>query len=129
MFFLLLMVYGVVPNQWMRWADNELKWRADKLGIPLGPLGHFLHNQFGIGNKNNVIAPNGIKFGGRGKIVISAKILEDIVATVIYGIAPGRPDRACGCGGRLGASGPRPAGDRGAVGLRPAAGARNVKGR
>ncbi len=84
-FFLLLMIYGVVPNQWMRWADNELKWRADKLGIPLGPVGGFLHSQFGIG-KNNVIAPNGIKFGGRGKVVISAKILEDIIATVIYGV-------------------------------------------
>jgi hypothetical protein len=86
-FFVLLMVYGVVPNQWMRWADNELKWRSDKLGIPMGPLGSFLHNSFGIGSSKNVIAPNGIKFLGGGKIVISAKVLEDIVATAIYGVA------------------------------------------
>ena len=39
-----LMIYGVVPDRWLRYADNELKWRTDKLGIPLGPLGHFLHD-------------------------------------------------------------------------------------
>jgi hypothetical protein len=85
-FFLLLMIYGVVPDRWLRWADGELKWRSDKLGIPMGPAGHFLHDQFGIGT-NGVIAPNGIKFFGRGKIVISAKIIEDIVVTLIYGVA------------------------------------------
>jgi hypothetical protein len=87
-FFILLMIYGVVPNQWMRWADNELKWRSDKLGIPMGPLGSFLHSQFGWG-KNNVLfgPPKGINFFGRGKIEVSAKILEDIVATGIYGVA------------------------------------------
>jgi hypothetical protein len=86
-FFVLLMIYGVVPNQWLRWADNELKWRSDKIGIPMGPIGHFLYDHFGIGNAKNVIAPNGVKFGGRGKIVITAKILEDIIATLIYGVA------------------------------------------
>jgi hypothetical protein len=85
-FLLLLMIYGVVPDRWLRWADGELKWRSDKIGIPMGPFGHFLHDQFGIGS-HGVIAPNGIKFFGRGKIVISAKVLEDVVATMIYGVA------------------------------------------
>jgi hypothetical protein len=30
-FFLLLLVYGVVPHLWLSWADNELRWRPDKL--------------------------------------------------------------------------------------------------
>ena len=31
-------VYGVVPHQWLTWADNELNWRADK--ILFGPGRH-----------------------------------------------------------------------------------------
>ena len=38
-FFLLFLVYGIVPHQWLAWADNDLKWRSDKIGIPLGPIG------------------------------------------------------------------------------------------
>lgn len=30
-FFLLFWAYGVVPHQWLTWADNELNWRADEL--------------------------------------------------------------------------------------------------
>ena len=85
-FGLLLMIYGVIPDRWLRFADSELKWRTDKIGIPMGPMGHFLHDNLGIGNSKNVIAPNGIKFFGRGKIVISAHVIEDLIATVIYGI-------------------------------------------
>jgi hypothetical protein len=85
-FGLLLMIYGVVPDRWLRYADSELKWRTDKYGIPMGPMGHFLHDTLGIGNSKNVIAPNGVKFFGRGKILISAHIIEDLIATVIYGI-------------------------------------------
>lgn len=31
LFFLMFLVYGVVPHQWLSWADNELKWRKDNL--------------------------------------------------------------------------------------------------
>jgi hypothetical protein len=85
-FGLLLMIYGVVPDRWLRYADSELKWRTDKIGIPMGPMGHFLHDNLGIGNSKNVIAPNGIKFFGHGKITISAHVIEDLIATVIYGV-------------------------------------------
>jgi hypothetical protein len=34
-FFVVFMAYGVVPHQWLTWADNELNWRADRL--LLGP--------------------------------------------------------------------------------------------
>ncbi len=29
-FALMFWVYGVVPHQWLNWADSELSWRADK---------------------------------------------------------------------------------------------------
>jgi hypothetical protein len=89
LFFLMLMVYGVVPDRWLRYADGELKWRTDKIGIPMGPMGHFLHNVLHIGSATNVIAPNGVKFFGRGKIKISANTIENIISTVIYGVALG----------------------------------------
>ncbi len=34
-FFVMFLAYGVVPHQWLSWADNELNWRADK--ILMGP--------------------------------------------------------------------------------------------
>jgi len=85
-FALLLMIYGVVPDRWLRYADSELKWRTDKIGIPMGPMGHFLHDTLGIGTATNVIAPKGIKFFGKGKIVISANTVENVIATLIYGV-------------------------------------------
>ncbi|MGE3621838.1 MAG: hypothetical protein AB7L84_15385 [Acidimicrobiia bacterium] len=30
-FFFMFWWYGVVPHQWLTWADNELGWRSDKL--------------------------------------------------------------------------------------------------
>ena len=30
-FFLLFWIYGVVPHQFLTWADNELRWRPDKI--------------------------------------------------------------------------------------------------
>jgi len=34
-FFVMFWVYGVVPHQFLTWADNELKWRSD--AYLLGP--------------------------------------------------------------------------------------------
>jgi hypothetical protein len=85
-FGMLLMIYGVVPDRFLKWADGELKWRSDKIGIPLGPFGSPLHSWFGIGS-NNLLWPNGIKFGGRGKIDFTAQDMRDVVATLIYGVA------------------------------------------
>lgn len=76
-FGLLLMVYGVVPNQWLQFADKDLKWRSDKLGIPTGPL-PFAHH---------ILLAKGIKFGGRGRILVTAQAIRDLVATVIYIVA------------------------------------------
>lgn len=40
-FFLMGLAYGIVPHQWLTYADNELGWRSDK--ITLGP-GNILTN-------------------------------------------------------------------------------------
>jgi hypothetical protein len=76
LFALMLMIYGVVPDQWLRWADGGLKWRSDKVGIPMGPLP--------FGGKNHLILENGLKFGDRGRIIITAQVLRDIIAAGIY---------------------------------------------
>jgi formate hydrogenlyase subunit 3/multisubunit Na+/H+ antiporter MnhD subunit len=34
-FLIIFLIYGVVPHQWLAYADNELGWRKDK--IVLGP--------------------------------------------------------------------------------------------
>ena len=72
-FALLLMIYGVVPNQWLLWADNELGWRKDAFGIP---------NPFG-----KSWLEDGISWpGGRGRILISKEAIRDVIAATIYGV-------------------------------------------
>ena len=61
-FALMLMLYGIVPNQWLLWADNELGWRSDKL----------------------FLGDAGINFFGRGRILISYQIFRDVIAAGIY---------------------------------------------
>lgn len=69
MFALMLLMYGVVPNQWLIWSDNELGWRSDSLGIPT-PFGRLFED--------------GLRFGGRGQVIITAQVVRDIIASVIY---------------------------------------------
>ncbi|MHB8465588.1 MAG: hypothetical protein ACYDH6_02100 [Acidimicrobiales bacterium] len=94
----LLVLYGALPDVWLRWCDGPLKWRSDKLGIPAGVLGNF--KLFGAhihllsnGRKylgfipydKGALWPHGITFFGRGKVAMNAQALRDIVATGIYG--------------------------------------------
>jgi hypothetical protein len=74
LFGLMLMIYGIVPDQWLRWADGGLKWRSDKIGIPTGPLPF----------KHHLLFEHGVSFFGRGRIMLTAQVLRDIVATLIY---------------------------------------------
>ncbi len=62
---LLLVVYGIMPNQWLLWADNELNWRKDAF----------------------FFGENGIQFFGRGRILIPKEVLRDIIASLIYVVA------------------------------------------
>jgi hypothetical protein len=74
-FGVLLLAYGVVPNQWLQWADNQLHWRQDAFGIPTGPL-PFRHH---------VIFEKGITFfGGHGRVLITKQAVRDIIVTMIY---------------------------------------------
>ncbi|HVM03625.1 MAG TPA: hypothetical protein VM242_00485 [Acidimicrobiales bacterium] len=68
----MLMVYGIVPNQWLAWADNELGWRSDSIGVPT-PFGR--------------LWPDGVTFFGRGRLEITAQVIRDLIATLIYIVA------------------------------------------
>ena len=57
--FLFLWWYGVIPHQWLTYAEGELSWRPDKL----------------------IVEPTGVV-----PITISYKTLADIIAVVIYGL-------------------------------------------
>ena len=70
-FFLMFWVYGVVPHQWLTWADNELNWRVDK--ILYGP-GEILKSQ---------------EDGGWSPIRINYIVVRDIIAVGIYIVALG----------------------------------------
>jgi hypothetical protein len=114
-FTLMLLVYAVLPSQFLTYADSTLKWRSDKIGIPTGPL-HYLpgwpqnhsvpahkihvlwmtfhghppgHGKvlFFIPTDKGLLWPTGLTFLGRGKIVMSAQVLRDILATLIYAVA------------------------------------------
>jgi len=37
-FMILFWVYGVVPHQWLTWADNELNWRPDRILVGPGEI-------------------------------------------------------------------------------------------
>ena len=75
-FGLLLLAYGIVPNQWLKWADNELLWRPDRILLS--------------------ISSNGVKFGskaaqigGRGRVLVNYQALRDILVAGIYGVMLG----------------------------------------
>ena len=74
-FFLMFLAYGVVPHQWLNWADSELKWRKDALGIPMGPLP--------FGGSDHTIFDNGIPLPN-GHFVVTKETVRDIVVTLIY---------------------------------------------
>ena len=68
-FGLLFLLYGVVPHQWLAWADNELGWRSDSIGIPT-PFGRLFED--------------GLDFWGRGRVMITAQSVRDVIAAGIY---------------------------------------------
>ena len=64
-FFIMFMAYGVVPHQWLTYADNELNWRADKL--LLGP--------------GEVVA--------KLPFTVTYRVLRDLIVVAIYGVLLG----------------------------------------
>jgi hypothetical protein len=80
-FLLLFLLYGVVPHQWLAWADNELGWRSDTVGIPLGPFGGLLNGKLGV--KEGLLFPEGVPLPN-GHFIITAQVLRDIIAAGLY---------------------------------------------
>ena len=89
-FLAIFLIYGVVPHQWLAYADNELGWRSDKIGIPIGPLGAVFgstENTF-FSNEGNVLFPEGVPLL-TGYFVITAQAIRDVIAAGIYIVALG----------------------------------------
>ena len=70
-FAMMLLAYGIVPHQWLSFADNELLWRSDKLLIGVS----------GSGVKLGAAAKT---MGGTGRILVTFQALRDMIAAVIY---------------------------------------------
>ncbi len=70
-FFLMFWSYGVVPHQWLQWADNELQWRSDKI-------------MFGWGD---ILKPQAN--GGWLPLTITYEAIRDLVAVLIYVVGLG----------------------------------------
>ena len=70
-FGLMLMAYGVVPHQWLNYADNELLWRPDKLLV-------------GVSSGGVVWGNDAKDLGGTGRVLVNYQAIRDIVATVLY---------------------------------------------
>ena len=69
-FMLLFLIYGVVPHQWLQWADSELGWRKDK--ILAGP---------------EVVTKKSISFDI--PMTITYETIRDAIAAGIYIVALG----------------------------------------
>jgi len=82
MFGIFVMIYGIVPNQWLQFADKDLKWRSDKIGIPTGPIKATFHwGPFQM--KGHLLWPNGIPLAN-GHFIITAQVMRDVIASLFY---------------------------------------------
>ena len=84
-----ILAYGLIPHYWLDWADTGLAWRKDKVGIPMGPLGAIWDGKEGkalwfIPVNEGVLWPRGITFFGRGRILLNAEHIRDVIGATIY---------------------------------------------
>lgn len=70
-FFLMFWFYGVIPHEWLSWADNELGWRSDK----------FLNGPGDIFKSTAV--------GGHLPLTLTYLVVRDIIASTIYVVGLG----------------------------------------
>lgn len=71
MFTFIFWIYGVVPHQFLTWADNELNWRPDKLLF--GPF--------------DIVKPQAS--GGWLPFTLTYLVLRDILVVILYNILLG----------------------------------------
>jgi len=74
-FGLMLLAYGIIPNQWLKWADNELLWRPDRIMFAASAKWPIIFT----GSKAATEAA-----AGRGRILFTYQALRDIIAAGIY---------------------------------------------
>jgi hypothetical protein len=79
-FFVLFWAYGVVPHLWLAWADNDLKWRPDKLFLLPRSKTTACEWKWGTG-KGCLKWPL--------PITISWQTLRDIIVVILYNILIG----------------------------------------
>jgi hypothetical protein len=86
-FTMMFVAYGIMPHQFLAYADNTLGWRKDKVGIPAGPLGWLFGSADNdlVSSTENVFFPKGVPLLN-GYLLVSAEAFRDIVATLLYGI-------------------------------------------
>ena len=70
-FALFMLAYGIVPHQWLTFADNQLLWRPDKLML-------------GISGDGVKVGDSVKELGGTGRIIVNAQAVRDMVAAGIY---------------------------------------------
>src|SRR5947208_16513116 len=70
-FAMMIVAYGVIPHQWLNYADNELLWRPDRILL-------------GISSAGLKMGDAAKAMGGSGRILISYQALRDIVAATLY---------------------------------------------
>ena len=70
-FALMIVAYGVVPHQWLNFADNELLWRRDKILM-------------GISSAGIKIGAAAKSMGGSGRVLVTYQALRDTVAATLY---------------------------------------------
>ena len=78
-FFLMWWVYGVVPHQFLTWADSELAWRPDR----------FLNGPKIPGTDVHLFQAQSTEIDGQGgwmPFTITYRTIRDIIAVAIYGV-------------------------------------------
>jgi hypothetical protein len=80
-FSVMFVAYGMVPHHWLTWASNELRWRSDTIGVPLGPLGGLLKGHLGI--KDGRLFPDGVPLPN-GRFIVPASAIMDSIAAGLY---------------------------------------------
>lgn len=70
-FGLLVVAYGVVPHQWLTFADTDLLWRADRIVL-------------GVSGSGLVMGQEANTMTGAGRILVNYQAVRDAIAALMY---------------------------------------------
>ena len=70
-FAMMLLAYGIVPHQWLSFADNTLLWRPDRI-------------MFGVSSAGLVSGQAAGQLAGRGRIIVNYQAVRDMIAALLY---------------------------------------------